>query len=886
MKKIILLIGASALGFLLMSCSAAPEKADVVEQLAQRPPVWDQELLQGYLERESDAEMSYAGPFYFGSFDGALPSSQNYSAQRREKVDEIIAVIDEGIDALVKLDKKLREEKEILEWYVKEIQAIDESTKDYTDQVLGATKGSILSQSLSDLMVMSSAAEKAERGSAWGFLQFQKYGALVELTNFYTVEAGSLMSRSVALYYLLESDPNSAYQDLNKQFTEKMDPISEEVSGLLSELYYLTAVAGYGEKLIFTADHYFAKDTMALVDKEIAEAKKAIEDYNGSNELLSEPMLELLKTKLQDIEAYRNNIVVYLESIPEDELIARTELAMGQEEGGNALVPVARAQMDIPGWFQKKIKDTVRLVKNVKDLSMAAVRVTGQQAKDLYDKSGAHEVVKDGAQMINGGIEFVNSGVEVGVHGIQGIYYGDMTWDDFKKKIEDEKNELYDKFVQGKLGKEQYDEMIHQVDQFQKNTGRFIENMSEFAGDMTGIISGQPKVGKFVKNVTKNVGDEAKKVLDTATDFSKNIAIIMHPETTKQQTREAMLNIYTALQGIKDEEGELVKVTLPDLSGLAKEKALEQAAKELGLNQEEEKEFLDQLKDIFQEQLKDEESGGESKKDAAGKKETSSEEPKAGGRSDAISEIFTNPGLTDEQIRDLILAEIMKDLPPVSGEKKEEKDEEEDKDADNDGIENKYDNCENVSNPNQTDTDLDGLGDACDPDCSGDGDGDELCDEIDNCPGSANPDQADADNDGMGNMCDFDAPHISEIAGTWPGSITVTSVYISEELRAQAEGEGCDIERIEESKDEVKPISVTITPTSETGGTLSVAGTDAGDQQMSFTYVDGVLKAAKSEEGASMNIQMSFNRSTSSGMVDLEYLGGQAKVQAKMDLSK
>jgi len=56
-----------------------------------------------------------------------------------------------------------------------------------------------------------------------------------------------------------------------------------------------------------------------------------------------------------------------------------------------------------------------------------------------------------------------------------------------------------------------------------------------------------------VKNVTQSAGNEAKKVLDTATDFSKNIAIVMHPETTKEQTREALLNIYTSLKGIKDD---------------------------------------------------------------------------------------------------------------------------------------------------------------------------------------------------------------------------------------------------------------------------------------------------------------------------------------------
>jgi len=97
------------------------------------------------------------------------------------------------------------------------------------------------------------------------------------------------------------------------------------------------------------------------------------------------------------------------------------------------------------------------------------------------------------------------------------------------------------------------------------------------------------------------------------------------------------------------------------------------------------------------------------------------------------------------------------------------------------------DNCPLVSNPDQTDTDGDRLGDACDPDDDNDSvpdandafpldatesvdtdrdgigntadtddDGDAVADGADNCPLAANRDQADADHDGIGNACDPD----------------------------------------------------------------------------------------------------------------------------------
>ncbi|MDP9139357.1 MAG: thrombospondin type 3 repeat-containing protein [Pseudomonadota bacterium] len=116
-------------------------------------------------------------------------------------------------------------------------------------------------------------------------------------------------------------------------------------------------------------------------------------------------------------------------------------------------------------------------------------------------------------------------------------------------------------------------------------------------------------------------------------------------------------------------------------------------------------------------------------------------------------------------------------------------------DDDGDGRVNELDNCRNIANANQIDSDGDGIGDACENSATTDNDGDGVPNGTDNCQTIRNANQADRDSDGIGNACDA-SPNGPDPDGDGRGSAIDNCPNVSNANQADSDddgvGDACD----------------------------------------------------------------------------------------------
>ncbi len=136
-------------------------------------------------------------------------------------------------------------------------------------------------------------------------------------------------------------------------------------------------------------------------------------------------------------------------------------------------------------------------------------------------------------------------------------------------------------------------------------------------------------------------------------------------------------------------------------------------------------------------------------------------------------------------------------------------------DSDGDTIPNAKDNCPSVKNTDQTDSNLNGLGDACEDDevIYEDTDGDTIIDLKDNCRLVPNPGQEDSNNDGIGDACDnggtvssfFNTDIDSDTIPDGDDNCPLVANMEQEDSNGNGVGDACDSNEVPDSDSDTIP---------------------------------------------------------------------------------
>jgi hypothetical protein len=211
-------------------------------------------------------------------------------------------------------------------------------------------------------------------------------------------------------------------------------------------------------------------------------------------------------------------------------------------------------------------------------------------------------------------------------------------------------------------------------------------------------------------------------------------------------------------------------------------------------------------------------------------------------------------------------------------------------DFDGDNVPDTTDNCPTVANPDQADSDKDGLGDCCDPD-SPDQDADGVADACDNCPAVYNPGQLDSDHNGVGDAC---AALLGDMNCDGVVDLNDVPLYV-EALLGTPDFAGCDIMRADINADtlinglDTQPFIALLLFTEPSPPTLDCADPARCQLPDQSGHGAGGLYAATSDRGASGGngfwVAEDFHVTTAGAISQLCWTGGYYNFSAGAECS-
>jgi len=500
---------------------------------------WDSSLMDAYASQETALEASYAGPFFFGEFDGVNEYTQMYSAARNERVEDIINVMDDSIDYMNDLEDLVKNQRGTLDWYIFKIAALSPGMREvllpYIDR--GTENAIAQNLKLEFLNSLKKELSSGKKNAEWGFLTYTKYVTILDLVQSYTDEINDMNKILVTLYYILE-DNNEVYQEINKELDDRLESNSLKIGELVHKLNYNSASLIHEEKLLFTADYYFAKDTVTYIEQELIKFDRKISEYSEQKEDIDTEVFDFVKGMKEKFVIYKNDLKKYLDSIPSDKLLQESEVKLE----ANLIVPMAYAGWGNPftilGSAFKSATDVASSIgKAGIDMAWDTTKAIGSGVSNVVTevvKGGVNLTIataKTAGTVVGVGLDVVNATVKTGVD----VYYA-SNHSERVAAIKKNYKEVATNFKEGKSGSEVYNTAVKGLE------GVEIVAEQVIAGVTSHLLGGPGYT-------SQTLGFLAKVGVGFFTGLAKDSYTILNPQASTADTMMAIGSMFMTFVG-------------------------------------------------------------------------------------------------------------------------------------------------------------------------------------------------------------------------------------------------------------------------------------------------------------------------------------------------
>jgi hypothetical protein len=542
MKKIVAFLSLMAL--FLSGCQnmpASPSGPTINSQNDSTPPVenltmdaayqWSPELMQKYIDQEDLNQIASSGPFYFGTFEGLDDYTKAYGKARDEKTAQILAVVDQQIGYLNDLELKIKDLRNILDWYMLTVATFaPNAQEELLQQMDKSNQYALLNyQKLAFLNSLKAELPKLDKNSEWGFLAYTKYYLTFNLTQGYQDELAFLYGRLAGLEMVTGSFKLEGYDKINSQLDALMQPRSQEIELLLNKLAFNGASLAYEEKKLFTADYYYTKDVAANMQAKLPLLKQALADYKGGKEAITPEFLDGVNEQVTAYETFSKNLQAWLDSVPPEELVKEPEFKL---QAG--LMPVAQAGIyDTYAWIKGGV---VSATGAVVDAGATGVNMAWDGTKAVVSKGA--EVAVTGVKLAGKGIgsvlDVASATAKSPMDVVNGVYYGNSATD-ILKTIGNNYVGVYNNYQNGLQGHQVYSDTVKILDESEKITSAAMEGLTKMV------------VGEGI--TSKTVGFASKIVAGFFTGLAKDTMTALDPNTSTSDTLVSMLGVGLGLMG-------------------------------------------------------------------------------------------------------------------------------------------------------------------------------------------------------------------------------------------------------------------------------------------------------------------------------------------------